>query len=645
VARRARPTRRQALQTLSGGVVFQFVTQGAAGMRLGARLRIADDGAVTLLTGKVELGQGARTLLSQCVAEELRVAPAKVKVIMGDTALVPDDGGTYASLTTPLTVPVVRRAAAAARRMLQTMQPGDATEREIPIEVELTLPEQWKVLGKPLANVNARAIVTGALQYSTDRKLPGMLAGKVVRPEAYQAALVSFDAAAAAKLAGVVVVREGDFLGVAAPDDAAAERAALLVRAEWRAGKLIPAPQLPAHFKKTSVAPVANLATRYPPLLEKGDVERGLAESATRHEAAYTLPFIAHAPMEPRAAVASWDEKGLTVFGGSQVPFAVRAQLASAFGLEEHKVRFIACDVGTGFGGKHGPEVMLEAARLAKAAGQPVRVAWSREEEFVRSYCRPAALVEVRGGLSVDGKILAWDFRNYNSGAASLAPPYEIANYRCAYHRAASPLRQGAYRSLAAVANTFARETHVEELASLAGRDPLEFRLRNISNARLREAVTRAAERFGWGKRREAAGMACNIEKDAHLALFVALEVARGRVKLTRMVVAFDCGAVLNPDNLRNQITGATIMGLGGALFEELRYDDQKVVNNRFSAYRVPRFSDVPPIDVILIDRREITPAGAGESPITVVAPAIGAALHRATGKWFRALPFEKALD
>jgi nicotinate dehydrogenase subunit B len=626
-------------------VVFQFVAQGAPLVRLGARLRIAGDGAVTLLTGKVELGQGARTLLTQCVAEELRVAPAKVKVIMGDTALVPDDGGTYASLTTPLTVPVVRRAAAAARRMLQTMQPGEAMEREIPIAVDLTPPQQWKVLGTSLANINGRAIVTGALKYSTDRKLPGMLAGKVVRPEAYQAALVSFDAAVAEKLTDVKVVREGDFLGVAAPDDAAAERAASLVHAEWRAQKLIPAPELPAHFKKTSVAPVANFVTRYPPLLEKGDAEKGLAESVTRHEAAYTLPNIAHAPMEPRAAVASWDENGLTVWGGTQVPFAVRSQLANAFGIVEHKVRLIACNVGTGFGGKHGPEVMLEAARLAKATGKPVRVAWSREEEFVRSYCRPAALVEVRGGLSAGGKILAWDFHNYNSGAASLAAPYEIANYRCAYHRATSPLRQGAYRSLAAVANTFARETHVAELASLAGRDPVKFRLGNISNARLREAVTRAAERFGWGKRREAAGMACNIEKEAHLALFVALEVVRGRVKLTRMVVAFDCGAVLNPDNLRNQITGATIMGMGGALFEELRYDDQKVVNNRFSAYRVPRFSDVPPIDVILIDRREITPAGAGESPITVVAPAIGAALQRATGKWFRALPFEKALD
>lgn len=644
MAKRARPTRRQTLQTLGAGVVFQFVVKGAPGARLGARLRWEGSGAVTLFTGKVEIGQGSRTLLTQCVAEELGVAPSKVRVIMGDTALVPDDGGTYASLTTPLTVPVVRRAAAAARRMLATMTPAEAMEREIPVEVDLTPPAKWQVLGKPLANVNARAMVTGALQYSTDVKMPGMLAGKVVRPDAYQAALTGFDASAAEKLAGVKVVREGDFLGVVAADDATAERAASLIRAEWRGEDLVPAAGLAAHFKKTAVAPVANFATRYPPLLEKGDLTRGLAESDRRHAAAYTLPHIAHAPIEPRAAVAWWDDYGLTVRGGTQVPFAVRSHLAAAFRIAERQVRIIPCDAGTGFGGKHGPEVMLEAARLAKAAGKPVRVAWTREEEFVRSYCRPAGLIEVSSGISGSGRIQAWDFRNYNSGAASLTPPYDIASYRCAYYRAEPALRQGAYRSLAAVANTFARETHVEELAALAGSDPVEFRLRNISDPRLREAVERAAERFGWGKRREAAGMACNIEKDARMALFVALEAAGGRVKLTRMVAAFDCGAALNPDNLRNQITGATIMGLGGALFEELRYDARQVVNNRFSAYRVPRFSDVPPIEVILIDRREVAPAGAGESPITVVAPAIGAALHRATRRWLRALPFEQAL-
>jgi isoquinoline 1-oxidoreductase len=618
-----RVSRRELLELLGAGVTVPWVVD-AAGQPVAARLHMAADGAVTLLTGKVEIGQGCRTLLTQCVAEELEVDPSRVRVIMGDTALVPDDGGTYASLTTPLTVPLVRTAAAAQRRGA------------------LMPPERWKVLGTPLKNVNGRAIVTGRLEYASDLELPGMLAAKMVRPAAYDAQLRSYDAAAAERLPGVKVVRAGNLLGVIAGDELTAEKAAALVKAEWEPKDLPAVSELPAYFKKTSVPPVANFNTRYPPLLEKGSVSDALANAAIPHEAAYTVAPIAHAPMEPRSAIATWEEDRLTVHCGTQVPFATRAQLAKTFGIPENQVRVIVSDTGSGFGGKHGPEVMLEAAHLAKAAGKAVRVAWTREEEFVFSYCRPAGLVEVRSGLS-SGKIAAWEFRNYNSGAASLGTPYSIPNYVCAFHRAESPLRQGPYRSLAAVANTFARETHVEELAALAEADPVEFRLRNIGNPRTREAITRAAERFGWGKSKAAAGMACNLEKDAHLALFVEVESAK-QPRVVRAVMAFDPGAVLNPDNLRNQITGAIIMGIGGALFEELRFSRQSVLNNRFSAYRVPRFSDTPRIDVILVDRREVTPAGAGESPITVVAPAIAAALFRATGKRLRDLPLMKGL-
>lgn len=623
------------------GVTFAVTIEAAGRPVLGARLEFAPDGIVTLLTGKVELGQGSRTLLSQCVAEELQMPVSRVRVVMGDTARVPDDGGTFASLTTPLAVPAVRQAVAAAREMLRTMKPEEAVRQEIPLKVGLTSPSEWKVLGAAVPNVNGRAIVTGSLKYAGDLKLAGMLHGKVIRAEAYDAQLVSFEASGASALPGVKVVREGNFLGVAGPDEASAERAAALVRAEWKAKDLVPPPELFDHFRKTSVAPVADFRTRYPPLLERGSVEDALAAAARRHTATYTLPNIAHVPIEPRVAIAFWDEHGLTVHSCGQVPFGARRQLADAFKIPEDRVRVILSDTGSAFGSKHGPEVMLEAAWLAKAAGKPVRVAWTREEEFVRSYCRPAGAIDVRSGLSDSGRIVAWDFRNYNSGAASLQVPYDIPDYRCAWYRAASPLRQGPYRSLAAVANTFAREAHVDELASLAGWDPVEFRLRNITNTRLREVLERAAGRFGWGKNRAPAGVACNIEKGGHLALFVELEIAKRRVRLLRMVAAFDCGAVLNPENLRNQVTGAITMGIGGALFEELRYDRRKILNASLSAYRVPRFSDVPPIEVILVDRREQTPAGAGESPITVVAPAIAAALFKATGLRLRALPFE----
>jgi isoquinoline 1-oxidoreductase len=265
-----------------------------------------------------------------------------------------------------------------------------------------------------------------------------------------------------------------------------------------------------------------------------------------------------------------------------------------------------------------------------------VKLAWSREDEFVAGYCRPAGVVEMTAALDAGGRLVAWHHRNYNAGAAGLKPPYTIPHYSCEFHRAESPIRQGSYRSLACVANTFAREGLIDELAALAKTDPLEFRLRNTEDARLREALTRAAERFGWGKRHPGpVGLACNIEKDARLAVFVELEAA----KVRRMVMTFDVGRIVNPDGLRNQAQGGLIQGLGGALFEELQWDERNLTNGRLSKYRVPRFSDLPEIDVILIDRPEIPSAGAGEAPITIVAPAIAAAMRARDGRPRRSLP------
>jgi isoquinoline 1-oxidoreductase len=640
VAEQAGISRRAWLGAVGGGVAFDVTVQGEGRPLLGARFEFAADGSVTLLTGKCELGQGSRTLLAQCVAEELRLPIEKIQVVMADTGRVPDDGGTYASLTTPLAVPAVRQAAAAARDALRTMKPEEAARREVALDVVLSSPQIWKVLGSPVPNLNGRAIVTGRMRYAGDLVEPGMLHGKLVRPAAYHAELVSYKAE---PTPGVQVVREGNVLGAVAASEDAAESAVAQIAAEWKSRDLIPPADLPAHFRKTAVEPKVNNNSRYPPLLIKGSVESALAGAARTHQATYRLPAIAHAPIEPRAAIAHWDEHGLTVRSCGQVPFGVRKQLAAAFRIPESRVRVILSDTGSACGGKHGPEVLIEAAALAKAAGKPVRVAWSREEEFVRSYCRPPALVDVQSGLSADGRIVAWEFRNYNSGAAGLAAPYDIPHYRCAHYRAECPLRLGPYRSLAAVANTFARESHVDELAALHGDDPLEFRLRNIANPRLKEALQRAATRFGWGKGKRAVGLACNIEKGGHLALFVEIEVAK-RVRLVRMTAAFDCGAILNPDGLRNQVEGAIVMGIGGALFEEFQFDRHKALNPSFSAYRVPRFSDAAPLEVILIDRREETPAGAGESPITATAPAIASALFRATGKRLRDLPLERGL-
>jgi isoquinoline 1-oxidoreductase len=323
----------------------------------------------------------------------------------------------------------------------------------------------------------------------------------------------------------------------------------------------------------------------------------------------------------------------------------VRRELAEAFALREDQVRVVVPDTGSGYGGKHSGETAIEAARLARAAGRPVRLLWTREEEFAWAYFRPAGVIDVTSGVSADGRLTAWEFHNYNSGASAIRTPYDVANQRIEVHPARSPLRQGSYRGLAATANHFAREVHMDEAARAAGVEPLDFRRRNLKDERVRAVLEAAVERFGWGRPKGAPnrgfGLAAGTEKGSYVAACaeVAIERASGAVRLLRLVTAFECGAVVNPDHLRSQVEGAVVQGLGGALFEAVRFEAGAVVTNRFSRYRVPRFADVPALDVVLLDRRDLPSAGAGETPIVTVAPAIANAIFDASGVRLRALP------
>jgi isoquinoline 1-oxidoreductase len=318
----------------------------------------------------------------------------------------------------------------------------------------------------------------------------------------------------------------------------------------------------------------------------------------------------------------------------------VREQLAEALGLAEEQIRVIAPTAGGGFGGKHTADAALEAARLSREQGRPVRVHWTREDEFRLGYVRPAAIIDIRAGALADGTLTAWDFLNVNAGAAGLAIPYPVPDWRVRFQPAESPLPQGSYRALAATANNFARESHLDELAGLAGADPLAFRLRLLDDERLRAVLEAAAERLGWKERGgRSLGIAAGIEKGGRVA--TCAEVSGGQV--TRIVTAFDCGAVLDPDNLTNQIEGATVMGLGAALFERIRFEGSTILNASLTAYRVPRFGDVPPIEVVLLDRPDEPSTGAGEAPIVAVAPAVAAALCAETGERLRALPLRPA--
>jgi isoquinoline 1-oxidoreductase len=676
-------SRRRFLEAVGAGVIVGVVvrnvvaldtlpdTSRAAAEPIGAWLHIAEDGAVTVFTGKVEVGQDIRTSLTQAVADELRVAPAAIRLVMGDTDLTPFDPGTFGSRSTPQMAPQLRRAAAAARALLldlaaehmgvsaqsltfaegtvshaqsnRTIGIGELTAgeklvRELAEDVPTTPAERWTVAGTSLPKVTGRDIVTGRHRYTPDMRPADMLVGKVLRPPALNAQLTSFDSTRAQAMAGVVVVRDGDFAGVAAPDEATAARALAALQAEWRRAPQTSHRELFEHLKATAEPARGDPDGR-------GSIDTGLSTAGERLDASYTVAYIAHVPLEPRAALAHWENDRVSVWTGTQRPFSVRTELARAFGIAEERVRVLVPDTGSGYGGKHTGDAAVEAARLARAAKKPVKLVWTREEEFMWAYFRPAGVIDVRSGVQRDGTLTAWDFHNYNSGGAGIRTSYDVQHVRTAYHPADSPLRQGSYRALAATANTFARETHMDELAERLGMDPLAFRLKNLSEPRLRAVLEAVADRFGWQEWKASPGhgigIACGTEKGGFVATCaeVAVERANRRVRVVRIVEAFECGAVVNPDGLRNQVEGAIVMGLGGALWEAVEFEDGRILNGRLSQYRVPRFSDLPDIEIVLLDRKDLPSAGAGEAPIITVAPALGSALYQATGVRSRSLP------
>jgi nicotinate dehydrogenase subunit B len=496
-----------------------------------------------------------------------------------------------------------------------------------------------------------------------------MLYGRLVRPDRLGATmLVSVDDSAARALAGVTIIRDGDFIGVVATSERVAARAASLVRAEWRA----PAPAA-ASSATTSAATSAPAATTSspatPPSSETifeylrtvpdarpaqppfvtGDVTQiwsGAASAAHTLEATYEIPYIAHVPLEPRTAIAEWDDTGkLTVWAGTQRPFGVRGELAQAFQLPEERVRVICPDMGSAYGGKHSGEHAVEAARLAKAAKRPVKLVWTRAEEFTWAYFRPAGVIAVKSATDASGHLVAWSFDNYNSGNSGIRSPYETPNQRIAFHPSNSPLKQGSYRGLAATANHYAREMHIDEIARAIGIDAVEFRLRNLKDERMRAVLKAAAERAGWpngwpraGRNGRAWGIACGTEKGSVVATAAEVSKTADGFRVERLIVSFECGAIVNPDGLNNQVEGGVVQGLGGALFEAIEFADGRIVNGSMSRYRVPRFGDMPAIDVILLNRPDLPSAGAGETPIVAVAPAIGSAV-RAFGDVAHALP------
>jgi len=679
--------RRQFMKVFGGGIALIVPLsnllaqtpqrQGEAGRgfnrelpkEIGAWIHIDEDGSITVYTGKVEMGQNIRTSLTQAVAEELHVPVSSIRLVMGDTDVSPFDAGTFGSRTTPTMAPQLRKAAVAARETLIALaaqqwqvEPTavrivdarfvnhDSTKsltisdlakglklvKTIPPDVKTTPAKEWTVAGQSTPKVDAREFVTGRHKYTSDIRRDGMLFGKVVRPSAFNATLASSDPVK--ETPGVQVLKDGDFIGVAAQDQEAAVRIAGEMSPQWKAADQPGNAQLLDYLRKHATA--SEGAGR-----PVGSIADGLAAADKKLDQTYTIAYIAHAPLEPRAAVAEWVDNKLTVWTGTQRPFGVRQELVEAFHLSEEKVRVIVPDTGSGYGGKHTGECAIEAARLALATKKPVKVVWSREEEFTWAYFRPAGVIDVKSGVKNDGTITAWEFHNYNSGPSGIEGSYAIPNQNVQFHPSKSPLRQGSYRGLAATANHFARETHIDELAVLVNMDPLELRMKNLKDERMRAVLDAAATRFGWGKQKlspgRGVGIACGFEKGGYVATCAEVSVGSpgGKVKLERVVASFECGAIVNPKHLENQVEGAVVMAIGGALFESIEFNNGTILNARFSRYRVPRFSDVPSIEVVLLDRKDLSSAGAGETPIVGLAPAVGNAIFAATKTRLRSLP------
>ncbi len=659
------PDRREFLGLLGGFLVVLAPLQAQRGGRampqeLSAWLHVGEDGKVTVFSGKAEVGQNVRTSLAQAVAEELEVPLSAVEMVLGDTARTPYDAGTFGSRSTPAMAPQLRKAAATAREMLLDAAVAklgpreelrasqgrvanlksaaslgygelskEAATQSVRGDIALKPPRDWKVAGQSATKVNARAIVTGGEKYTSDMKLPGMMHGRVVRPPAFRARLREVKLESARAMPGVVAVQDGDFVGVVCDEQAKLNAAATAVVVTWDAPPQRSSKDCLEEWKKAGAA----VAWREMP-----------EDTVHRSAASYDVAYIAHVPLEPRAAVAEWKGEALTVWTGTQVPFGVKAELARAFGLAEEKVRVIVPPTGSGYGGKHSGECAVEAARLAKAAGRPVKLQWTREEEMTWAYFRPAGWIEVRSGARADGKITSWQFHNFNSGGAAIRSPYDVPGQVAEFHAVDAPLRQGSYRGLAATANHFAREGNMDELAALVKMDAAAFRLKNAADARLRGVIEAAVEKFGWEKRKKSRegqgfGMMAGFDKGGYVAACAEVSVRNNAIRIEHLVASFECGAIVNPEQLKSQVAGGVIMGIGGALFEEIEFAEGRILNPRLSSYRVPRFGDVPRLEIVLVDRKDLPSAGAGETPIVAVAPAVASAVHEATGRRLRSLP------
>ncbi len=692
--------RRDFLKKVGGGVVVTFslsqlplmgetFSNAADEPGINAYIRISDQGRVSLLTGKIEMGQGVITSLPMMLADELDVSLDAIDISLGDTDLCPWDNGTHGSLSTRQFGQSMRAAAAKARAILLMLAEKELSVDSADLEIingiisskkdksksisyadltkgkeiletgsgeaSLKKASEFKIMGTSRNHVDAYAKVTGKALFAGDISLPGLLRARILRPPSLGAKLISADTSGADSIDGIRVVRDEDFIAVLHESQDIANLAISKVKAEFK-----------------EVSPDLNNQSIYKYIVEKatesneiqsgGKLATGEKMSAKVFELEYRDPYLAHAPVENHTATAVFEGGRFKIWSSCQNPFPTRDSIARALNMKESDVHLLPIFTGGGFGGKSANDQAIEAARLAKATGKPVQVVYTREEEFMFDRFRPAAVVKIRSGLDAQGSISFWDYRIYLGGSRGARQFYDIPNYSTRAFSVpdgimAHPLYTGAWRGPSNNTNTFARESQIDIMAEAAGMDPLEFRLKHLKgNAKITQLLNAGAMKFGWSPQKGPSGrgygFACGQDAGTDVAVFVEVKVNKktGHIQVKRAVCSQNMGMVVNPHGAIIQAEGCIIMGLGYALSEEVRFEGRKILSQNFDDYTIPKFSWVPEIDVILIDAQDDPPQGGGEPAIICMGGAIANAVFDATGARITQLPLTpervlKALD
>jgi nicotinate dehydrogenase subunit B len=671
-----------------------------------AYLALHADGTATIYSGKVDLGTGLRAAFPQIAAEELGLPIERIKLIEGDTALTPDQGSTSGSNGVPKGGMQLRQAAATARQALiklgaeklgRSASELDALDGEVRPKTggagvsfasliadkgfELKLdakapvrdPKTHRYVGKHVARPDVPAKVTGQHEFMHNVEVPGMLHGRVVRPAKINASLVSVDESSIAAIPGVQVVRIKNFLGVVAPDEWDAVRAARMLKATWSGGGL------PVDDKGLADYVRASKQVGDEMLYENGDFNAAYAAAPKKLAAEFYWPAQSHASMGPSCAIADVKDGAATIWCSSQGTHRYARHFADMLGIPSSKTRVHYVD-GAGCYGMNGHEdAAADAAFLSRAVGKPVRVQWMREDEHGLDPKGPPQVISQEAAMSEDGKILAWRTQMWcpkpteklptipllapaetgSKQAPGIAtgslssggkPPYDIPNLQVQVHWLDNtPLRPSHLRAPGKIGNCFAIETLMDEMALMAGKDPVAFRLDYLPDPRGREAIERVAKIFNWDSRVQprrngkGRGIGFTQYKGDETYVAIAMEVdvdANGRIRVTRVAATHDCGQIISPDGVRAQVEGCILQTIGRTLYEEVKFDRDHVTSRDWSTYPILTFTDLPELNIELIDRPDQPPRGAGEAATAPVAAALANAVFDATGVRLRRVPF-----